>query len=65
MIYVVVIVGFAILSFQIAAGRLPAVHNNKALRMALKILEQLDGIDTTHIAADAQAEIDQLAGKFD
>jgi hypothetical protein len=63
-LYVVIIIGFAIVIFQLGALRILAVQNNKFLRMTIKMLEQIDDIDPSFVAQDAQAEIDILGGNY-
>jgi hypothetical protein len=61
---VLIIIGIAIIIFQLAAQRILLVALVKQVRMATIMMEQDLGFDAEGAAEDAQREIDIAAGKY-
>ncbi len=64
MLITVVIVGFAVVAFQLGALRVLLVEQVKQLRMLNMMVEQIEGIDANMVGQKAQDEIDIAAGKY-
>ena len=64
MLIAVVVIGFAVLAFQLSGLRILILQLVKQLATTNLILEQLEGVDADGIAERVQAEIDIAAGKY-
>jgi hypothetical protein len=60
----VVVIGFAIVAFQLNALRILLVTQIKQNGVLLMMVEQIDGVDGSGLAQRMQAEIDIAAGKY-
>ncbi|MBV8686754.1 MAG: hypothetical protein JOZ90_07505 [Alphaproteobacteria bacterium] len=64
MLMAVVLIGFAVLAFQLNALRILFVKQIKQTGILVMLVEQIDGIDGTGLGERMQAEIDIAAGKY-
>ena len=64
MLIAVLIVGFAVIAFQLSGIRILLVDHIKQMRMLNMMVEQMDGVDASFVEADAQREIDIAAGRL-
>ena len=63
MLITVVVVGFAVVAFQIGAQRILLVELVKQVRILNMMVEQIDGVDASYVGERAQMEIDIAANK--
>lgn len=63
MLIAVVVIGFAIVVFQLSAQRVLLVQQVKHLMVISVMIEQLDGVDVSYAKEAMQRKIDIAAGR--